>query len=759
MTLRGSSVEKTIKYHPLAHDIRWLIRRYGWLFLVGFGGCSVLTWLGTLTVSASETHGLFFLVMPRVDSSFLRIFAVLFGILTGFVLFRFLWNRRESGMYLTLGLSRRTQFLARYIWGAVSILLSITLPLLMTYAIRMASFGPDVGGMCFFYALVWWGALCILALLGYALAVLVAVLCGRWITALLCVSGVLAAPYMLSASVQMVLRTFLFGSPLGARTPMNRDITLTSMQNLVTRCRGTGLFTLFAEELPDVALHAEGLRLNDPAVMEILSDRFRVDHALPLAAVLISVCLLIVLPCLSGLLFCRRRAEVAGQVYVNPILAYAVAGTLGVGAGGLGLLIPFRFGGVGRAVTAAALFLACMAVVTFLALWLLMREMRHVTRTLPALGGVMAATLVLILCLGGGWFGYADYIPAMEDIQSVQVSYNQHYLITRQFSGATYIMTINPEESHTITLEDGMESFYALSFEPNPQDCPRMDGRDEIEVVRSIHQRILDDGHLFYTRREAAVYGDTAVQAHYVISYTLKNGKVVTRYYDCLTLDTLEATLAVEETDTYRALFGKSHTPVHPDASLWIGDTLCADLSLMDLSEEEVVEFYAALDADLASLTVAERYFPAAEDVLGVIRERAETDKRGFAGSYHRSGKEIYHITGAYTRTLAFLEERGLTSYFESDYTVKEIIRQPLRVRFAAYDDVPLSYHFVSDAGINQLDTCLEAENVSLPATEWKNAIDQSLPTTFLSRPGYLLRITVENAEGKQVTVTRFSAE
>lgn len=224
-------------------------------------------------------------------------------------------------------------------------------------------------------------------------------------------------------------------------------------------------------------------------------------------------------------------------------------------------------------------------------------------------------------------------------------------------------------------------------------------------------------------------------------------------------MDTLEATLAVEETDTYRALFGKSHTPVHPDASLWIGDTLCADLSLMDLSEEEVVEFYAALDADLASLTVAERYFPAAEDVLGVIRERAETDKRGFAGSYHRSGKEIYHITGAYTRTLAFLEERGLTSYFESDYTVKEIIRQPLRVRFAAYDDVPLSYHFVSDAGINQLDTCLEAENVSLPATEWKNAIDQSLPTTFLSRPGYLLRITVENAEGKQVTVTRFSAE
>lgn len=157
MTLRGFSKTKKTKYHPLAHDVWWLIRRYGWLFLVGFGGCSVLTWLGTLTVSASETHGLFFMVMPGIESSFLRIFAVLFGILSGFVLFGFLWNRRESRMYLTLGLRRRTLYLTRYLFGAGSILLSITSALLIMYAIRMASFGSDIGGMCFFYALVWWG--------------------------------------------------------------------------------------------------------------------------------------------------------------------------------------------------------------------------------------------------------------------------------------------------------------------------------------------------------------------------------------------------------------------------------------------------------------------------------------------------------------------------------------------------------------------------------------------------------------------------
>ena len=80
-------------------------------------------------------------------------------------------------------------------------------------------------------------------------------------------------------------------------------------------------------------------------------------------------------------------------------------------------------------------------------------------------------------------------------------------------------------------------------------------------------------------------------------------------------------------------------------------------------------------------------------------------------------------------------------------------------MRFSAYDDYPLSYHFVSDAGIDQLDFCSTHENVALSATEWENAIDESLPTTFLSRPGYLLRITVENEEGKQVTVTRFSAK
>ena len=161
MTSKDSLAVKR-KFHPLLHEILWTARRYWWVAFVGFLLFFALTFVGK-RLEGNETDT-FTLIME--DSAIaIRIAAVLYGVFTAFCLFRFLWSRRESTLYLAVGTSRPKQFILRYLFGLVSTALGILVPFLITYRLEFKEVGDDYFGLCAHYTTVLLVSLLLITLL------------------------------------------------------------------------------------------------------------------------------------------------------------------------------------------------------------------------------------------------------------------------------------------------------------------------------------------------------------------------------------------------------------------------------------------------------------------------------------------------------------------------------------------------------------------------------------------------------------------
>ncbi len=736
--------EQERRFAPLRHYILWTFRRYGWLFFVGVLIFSVLSFV--LLSLYSNRPGFFYLIHPD-NAVAMRAATALFGWLVAYVLFGYLWNRRESGAYGCLGISRKKQFAIRYGCGLATVALSIALPLIVSYILDMRDMGGDPYGVCAHYTLVYTLSLVVLGWLSFTVFAVVTGLCGRRSTALLCGIGVMGAPYSVALAAQMLIRTYLLGSPLGAwGAPYAEEFP-----NLFSKIgQDVGLLTLLSEPTDAIFLNA-GI-LSDTASAQYLKDM----RPLPVVYLLVLLALTALLALLAGFIVVRRRAERAGQVYVHAAPAYLTALAVGVGAGALTLLIPLRVGTPLSLVLAALIFMVTLAVVTVLLVWALTRTWRQVRRTLPVMGGMIGICLVLVACLSLGWFGYADAVPAAEDIREVRVSYNQNPITLANLPHSGFSSGLwQGDRIDGVDLTQ-YDTYYAQGYEIHWDALPALTSAGDIEIVRSIHQALIEDGLRPYVG-ESDDYSNSVVRACYTISYTLKSGEVVTRYYENLSLHALEATLQIDETDAMRALMADVHTNTRPDeAAIVISDALYTTQTMPELTDEEYTALLAALDADYADLSVEERYFPRGAEVMGIVYLTTKADAGGQLMSHpSERNNEAYYITDAYTRTLAFLSERDLLRYMTAgDYTVRAVLAQPYTVRLVKHE--ALSYHFFSSRDVVGLDGKRTETVTALPESAWAETIAASTPTTLHTRAGRLILIVMDDAAGRRMVVTRF---
>ncbi len=771
-----STSRPTVRTRLGWHHLRWLLRRYWWLTLVGLVGTSALTWVATAAALGGRV--VFALAYTEINDILpLRIWVIVLGVLHGFVLFGHLWSRRESGMYLTLGVSRTKQFSARYLLGAGSLLASIILPLAVAYASGISRLGGDSAGVCGIYTVTFTVSLALVVLLTYAVTVTVAVLSGRFMSAALSLGGVLAAPYTLLYAVQGLIGKYLLGSPLGYRFNVYEHIP-----NLLGCSRGAGLFTMLEGQLEIVSIHQW---LTDEGATDAWQDKMtmlRDAYALPTGNVLLLCGVLVVLSVVACLLFRRRPAEVAGQVYTHPVLTVCIALTVALGVGGWGLTRTLPVDGLGNLGLSGLIFAVSLVLVMLVVMLLLTKEWRATLRLTPAAGGAVAVVLGAILCLGGGWFGYADYVPATDEIASVTVRYNQNAYLMPNETYTRFREYHSPIDDGRggiyLSVEDDIKCLYSRGLQAD-ELCHPLTTAEDIARVRAIHETIIADGHHPYSGRATEAPGDAAVTARYLIVYTLKDGSTVERYYNTLRLSTLEATLQIEETEVYKTAMREAHAASAADeVALEIGDAFFLSGHLLDLTREEKATLYAALDADYAALSQELRYHPAPADIVGIIRERVGASGTvgkptgdivmwGFGDFADEAGAEVFYITTAHERTLAFLAERGLTAYFHeaaeaADYTIKSIKRQPYTTRHYEMGDGithTITHLFLSYPGYDQLDYKHAETITEVPAVEWEALLARSVPTAYLSRPASLICITYETPEGETRVLTRVVPE
>ncbi len=772
MTSKDSLAGKR-KFCPLLHEILWTARRYWWVSLVGmvliFGSTYLFMHIEPNNPDVFSIISSDLKVLPRMT-------AVIYGLFAAFCLFHFLWDRRECIMTLSVGTQRWKQFTLRYIFGIVSAALAVAVPMALAYYLEMRTIGDDPVGLCSNYTFVYGFSLLVVLLLAYTVSVLVAVLCGRFLSALLTVAGVLAAPYALLWGIQRMLDFYLFGTHLG-RTLL-ADHAGAGLFTVLTDClRWTSYGKFTINHTRDNAVSVSG----DTAAWQEHVLMLKEEMQIPVLRVVLLLGLVAILALLAGRAYCRRPAEHAGKSVVHPILSHAVALTTALGIAGFTLMIPSPAEGfAGTALLTALLVLAFVLsafLIRLLLIWDCKATVRHYA--IPCGGAVLC--LVISILLGTGWFGYASYVPDAADVVSVRVTYNQNRALFYNLSGGAFSQGYPHGMRQALggygVGDEYWHFLYSYGMEPRFESLPLMTEAEDIQKVLSIHEAIVDAGRPSYTGEPAEVHEDTVVTTCYRISYQLKNGKTVERYYHHLSLATLETTVQVEDTYAYRSVFYENHDGViFGENAIELGDPLFSKFTSISLSEEEQKALLKALDTDVAYLTSEQRYFhtgdPARDPVIGILRcvlTEGNIDKWINPHPFDRN-YETYYLTAAYENTLAFLSERGLTELFENPYTVESVRIRPYTPRFYQYDDRALSYVFFSCDNVVQalpepidvqMDsyafyTNLDDLTTAVPEAEWDAYIQNSRALALLTRPGTMVQIILTNADGEQKLVTRY---
>lgn len=761
------------KFCPLLHEILWTARRYWWVSLVGMALIFGSTYLfmhiepnspEVFSIISSDVE-----ILPRIT-------AVIYGIFAAFSLFRFLWDRRECVLTLSVGTQRWKQFTLRYLFGLVSAVLAVAVPMALAYCLEMRTIGDDPVGLCANYTFVYGFSLLVVMLLAYTVGVLVAVLCGRFLSALLTAAGVLAAPYALLWGVQEMLGYYLFGTPLGG--------------SLLSGHAGAGLFTMLTDTLRWTVYNKFTINHSRTGLVLVTDSsvawqehvvRLKEEVQLPVLQVVLLLGLTVLLALLSGWAYCRRPAEHAGKAVVHPVLSHAVALTTALGVAGFTLMIPSPAEGFAGTALLTLLLALAFALTAFLVRLLLIWDCKATIRhyAIPCGGAVLC--LVIAILLGTGWFGYASYVPDAEDVVSVRVTYNQNPTLLAAMDGRGFSIGYPLDSNFSLQLASTdlydmrVGLMYLYGRNNDIDSLPLVTETADIRIVQAIHAAIIADGRQTYTATPADTYGDTVIEAHYRVIYQLKNGKTVERYYPYLSLSTLETTMTVEDTYAYRSAFYEKHdkTFLTEEGTVELGDPLFSDFTPIPLDEEEKKALTKALDTDVAYLTFEERYFntgdPARDEVLGILRIRVTEgtveDTHPFGDTY-----ETYYLTAAYQNTLAFLEERGCLGYFDNDYTITDVSIKRYLPRFYTGSDSEHcpSYVFFSCDNVLQavpdLDeeygpgflTRLEHCTDSVSADEWDAYIQNSRPVALMTRPGVMVQILLTNADGEQKLVTRY---
>lgn len=762
MTSRASSETKR-RFAPLLHELWWTIRRYWWVSAVGM----LLLFLSTYGWSFLEGRRPDTFVIVSRDAEILpRIMAVLYGVFAAFRMFRFLWSRRECGMTLSVGAARWKQFTLRYLFGLLSVILAVAVPILLVYYLEMQTMAPDPVGVCAHYTAVYMAALMTLTALSYTVGVVIAVLCGHFLPAMLIAAGALAAPYAFLGGLQKVLGTFLFGSPLG--------------ESLLTDHMEAGLFTMLEESLRswyyDSRLLSGGSNPSHPAFIEY-AENMKAQVALPTVRMILLWALMAGLSILACLAYCRRPAEQAGKAVAHPVLTHAVSLTCGFGAASLALFLPLSGGG--RTVLAMILLAVAFLLAAGLIRLILIRSLRGLLRHCSVTCGAAALCLLFTILLGTGWFGYASYLPEAEDVVSAQISYCQNptLILASQRGMFTTGYTVDSGIEVDSEKEDGVVVKYLYQYGAilDESELPLLTRPEDVEQITAIHKAILDTGRVTYTGEPADRFEDTVVVARCRVTYRLRNGKTVERFYPYLTLSDLENATRVEDTVAFREAFAENHDGIYVSdvTELLLGDPMFSKFAKFQLSLDDAKALLTAIDTDTASISFDERYFntgdPKKDRVVGILRFSPLEGGFSRPSSAHPfdSPCETVYLTESYENTLAFLAERDLLSAFENDYTVEEVRIAPYTPRFTEKDRV-CSYVFYAcenvwqilpppmSVSLRDLPARLHNMTTELPEGEWDAYIRNSRAVALMTRPGVMVQIKLKNTDGQSISVTRY---
>lgn len=451
---------------------------------------------GTETKKSKDLYDYF--IYGETDTVTLYFILAISGILAIFTavrLFSFICDKKTVNVFYSLGIRRSTLFLSKYCAGAVLLIASIIIPVILSYIVNLIFLGPSWRmSLTLFH---FYSGLSVFALICFSAAAVVFSSVGTISEAVVYSVALLFAPTVIIFITENIAGALLTSSTLNVYTE-----TFSDMQSYSYR-DGTSLLQLTSDYNP---LLFFAKQLQDFSVGVIDGDKIMLragskETPWHLPALFVSIPWFIIAVALGiagALLFRRIKAENCGFLNTNKILSNLTIFELCLVGSSVML------GEINYTDTAVIIITGTLAAFALylIAEIFLKRNFIKIVKTLYKFAAHMAVIGLIFGICATDIFNYTSYIPDKSKIESVEIS--------TPFSYA-------PITTKSMGYGWNSNSFIALMEPYSYCFMPPITTSDQIDKVIEINRKIV------------STEKDEGLDSEIVIRYNLKNGKTSER--------------------------------------------------------------------------------------------------------------------------------------------------------------------------------------------------------------------------------------
>lgn len=719
---------ETRKATITGHDIRFILGRTGWIFPLGLAIFLIAIPFFTAGLPGNSIYNIevthdqlkFRLINEDVHMAVIAA-SIVMGMITGSAMFRFLQDKKETTIFLSMGITRKRLFIDRMTVAFVMLAVMIAIPMAISVVLNFDALGGYQGLVR--NAVFLWAGLFLMAAVSCTAAAFLCFVSGNLMELTVYWVCIMSIPTVLCMGLNMLLKKLCWGNAWGVTAYSGTEQI---RESLLDRFAFLNPVLFFKKDLKQ---HAQFMRPLSTAVPERVSW----------IVIMAWFAVLVVLTAAAWLMLRRWKAENAGITGNGKLFAEITAAVTGF------LLFAIVFSYL---FDYSSVLAACAGVVIFIVIHLLWKkagilgQIRLRTQCICILTQ-LAALLAICLIFASGFFGSAERFLQNTAADHVKVS----------CTGDPSLLYTKAGGSST------GHGYYVLGQIDlkSPQ---------AVEAAKELHRDFIASGRP--AMESAELPDDTVVPYDMIFTYTQQDGTERTWYYDRASFRQLEAALKLEETEEVRTgrddLFASEAADqndakvmdsmayqAYRNGSIYVTGPYLTGTCELTLGADKRIELMNAIRSDIGSMTLEERYFTQQPPkAVLMFSQTGEDDSNYFA--YHLDNAFVY-LTAQYQNTLKWLEANQLLDYVEQDPKIESITLQRMDPYIGINrPDYPMGMYFMSYCADSSDDFMIQKDfgnEYVITDPEEIEAIAAGLKNGYyMSRGGYLAAVKLAGIDG-----------
>ena len=704
------------------HDLGFVFGKSGWILLVGLVAFLILIPFFTAGLPGDSifnievTHEQMKFRLIHEDMTVAVIVAAIgMGLLCGVSLFRFVQEKKETTIFLSMGITRKQLFVNRTAAGFSMLALMSALPMLLSAGLNMMALGKYQGLIR--NAVYLWLGIFVIASVSFLCAVIMSLVSGTLLELILYWGCVMSAPTILCYSINLLMDKLYWGNAWGVVTYNgNEEVKDSLMESFAF----LNPLLFFKDRLDTHAQFMRPLSTDTPEMVswELVLAWLGVVFALTVAA---------------WILLKHWKAENSGIMGKNRVLPQVVISLTGF----LTFSIVFTY-----LLDFAEMLAIAFGIAVFLAVHFFWRKtgvtgQLKIKEQLILLVGQGGVILLVCILFSTGFFHQAERFLENGKVTEARVTYvGNPSLLYEEASGSSTGRGYYVVSELTLTEEVSVEKVKELQllFEKT--------GKKKLEATEEI--------------------SDTVIPYDVSFSYTEEDGTNHSWYYDRITYSQLEEMLALEELeevqDRQSSLFAGEEEGgniiwskrAYNTGTVYVTDRFLSNTFELTLTEEQRAELLSSMQKDIENLTLEERYYPEEEaKAVLMFSQNGEMDYEYF--SYHLDNAFLY-LTSEYENTLGWLEENEILEYLDVEPVIEAIVLQRMDPYIGMNDlKYPMGMYFMSYCADSADEFLIQKDFGDKYIVTDRGDIEEIAEVLqngyFMSRGGYLAAVKLEGEE------------